>query len=106
MAIIKQEIKTTETEVNVLRKSAERLLVFKKATVIEGFNRTWKNKNFTPEQILTAMGTDCKAFFDESYAEQLSIKRNDPTWQMLVPPKMATFKDDGSFDELVDWPQQ
>ena len=67
-----------------------------KRSVIDGFNGVWRDKEFTPQDILTAFGTDAKALFELSWRAQQLLKSLDDSWVYLIPDYEVTFDDAGN----------
>ena len=69
---------------------------FLKMQHTEMFNMVWSNKDYTPEQIVEALGTKAASFFKLSSDTQDLLKEEDPSYIRLATPKKVTINKDGT----------
>ena len=62
------------------------------------YNAIWRDRQFTPEQIIAEFGTDAKTLFEASEAIQELLLAVDPTYVHLSVPEgySITFNPDGT----------
>ena len=60
------------------------------------FNLIWNNSTYTPQEIVSAFGTDAAALFTLSYQLQQILAGADPTYVILEPTMTPTINPDGT----------
>ena len=101
--ILKKEEKVEKTHEEKLKEHVKRLRLTagQMHTMIEAihtqlFNNVWKTPEFSPDEILTEIGTDAVQLFQDSSGIQLLLARNNPDYVVLTPPVEVTLNEDGT----------
>lgn len=81
-----------------IKNSNRNLYIFIKNQLAGIFNTVWHDPNYSPEQIITAMGTDASALFVVAAQLQQLAAQVDPTYVVLAPPDnySVTLNQDGT----------
>jgi hypothetical protein len=63
-----------------------------KIWVRDGFNKVWKDKEFTAQEICDTFGTSALDLFNSHSKAQDLLQAVDPTYVRLTPPKEVEFE--------------
>jgi len=87
---------SVQDAVNQIKTTTTQLYRMMKQMHTQSFNTVWNNNQYTPEEIVTAFGTDAVALFTLSYQLQEILIAADPNYVILTAPNQITFSEDGS----------
>jgi hypothetical protein len=96
MSIFKREMTELEKVVDRIETLSDNAFLQLHITTKISFDETWNNTNFTPEQVVEALGTTALQKFTAHYHAQVFLKAVDPSYVILEPTKKVNFNQDGS----------
>ena len=87
---------SVQDAVNQIKTTTTQLYRMMKQMHTQSFNTVWNNPSYTPQEIVTAFGTDAVALFTLSYQLQEILKAADPNYVILMPTATVTLNEDGT----------